>query len=117
MRQSAYLVVNPMTVSNFACPLNCMPVGPASASMMAPIQSYFFFQLVGAGAFLFVAWPSGVQLLVLVCPSVPVVLFDTQGISRHRFLPNPHLCFIRVFICDLFVSRDVPLKPTRGPNN
>ena len=29
-----------------------------------------------------VAWPTGVQLLVFFCSSVPVVLFDTPGISR-----------------------------------
>ena len=32
--------------------------------------------------FLSVAWPTGVQLLVFFCSSVPVVLFDTPGISR-----------------------------------
>ena len=37
-----------------------------------------------AGAFLSVAWPAGVQLLVFVCSSVSVVLFDTPGISRWR---------------------------------
>ena len=31
-----------------------------------------------------VAWPTGVQLLVFFCSSVPVVLFDTSGISRCR---------------------------------
>ena len=49
--------------------------------------------------------------------SVPVVLFP--GVDRNTFLSSPHLCFIIVFICDLFVSRDDPLirKPPRGPNN
>ena len=37
----------------------------------------------GAGAFLFVAWPTEVQLLVFFCSSVSVVLFDTPGISRY----------------------------------
>ena len=37
MRQSACLVVNPITVDNFAALLNCTPVDRASASMMAPI--------------------------------------------------------------------------------
>ena len=32
--------------------------------------------------FLSIAWPTGVQLLVFFCSSVPVVLFDTPGISR-----------------------------------
>ena len=36
MRQSACLVVNPITVNNFASFFNCTPVGRASDSMMAP---------------------------------------------------------------------------------
>ena len=60
-----------------------------------------------------VAWPTGVQLLVFFCSSVPVVLFDTQGISRCRLqhavsVESPFL-FIKVFIRDLVVSRDDPL--------
>ena len=34
--------------------------------------------------YLSVAWPTGVQLLVFCCSSVPVMLFDTPGISRCR---------------------------------
>ena len=30
-----------------------------------------------------VAWPTGVQLLVFFCSSVPVVLLDTPGVGRH----------------------------------
>ena len=30
-------------------------------------------------------------------------------VGRNTFLSSPHLCFITVFICDLFVSRDDPL--------
>ena len=33
----------------------------------------------------------------------------SPGIGRNTFLSSPHLCFIIVFICDLFVSRDDPL--------
>ena len=36
MRQSACLVFNPITVNNLASLLNCIPVGRASDSMMAP---------------------------------------------------------------------------------
>ena len=42
------------------------------------------FSLLRPELFLSVAWPTGVQLLVFFCPSVPVVLFDTLGISRCR---------------------------------
>ena len=40
--------------------------------------------MVWAGVFLSVAWPTGVQLLVFFCSSVPVVLFGTPGISGCR---------------------------------
>ena len=33
----------------------------------------------------------------------------SPGVGRNTFLSSPHLCFIIVFICDLFVSRDDPL--------
>ena len=33
----------------------------------------------------------------------------SPGVSRNTFLSSPHLCFIIVFICDLFVSHDDPL--------
>ena len=65
-----------------------------------------------AGAFLSVAWPTGVQLLVFFarvfqwCCSTPQ---GSPGVGRNTFLSSPHLYFIIVFICDLFVSRDDPL--------
>ena len=36
MRQSACLVINPITVDNYAAPFNCTPVDRASDSMMVP---------------------------------------------------------------------------------
>ena len=36
LQQTACLVVNPITVGNFACLFNCTPVGRTSDSMMAP---------------------------------------------------------------------------------
>ena len=36
MRQSACLVVNPITVNNFASIFTCMPVSRASDAIMAP---------------------------------------------------------------------------------
>ena len=36
MRRSACLVINPITVDNFAALFNCTPVDRASDSMMAP---------------------------------------------------------------------------------
>ena len=36
MRQSACLVINPVTVNNFAALFNCTPMNRASASIMVP---------------------------------------------------------------------------------
>ena len=36
MRQSACIVINPITVDNFSALFNCTPVDRASGSMMAP---------------------------------------------------------------------------------
>ena len=36
MRQSACLVINPIKVDGYAALFNCMPVDPASDSLMAP---------------------------------------------------------------------------------
>ena len=107
MRHSACLVFNPITVNNFVFLFKCTPLGRSSDSVIATTLSYLF-QLVGTGAFLSVAWSTGVQLLVFFCSSLSVVLFDSQGspgVGRNTFLSSPHLCFIIVFICDLFVSR------------
>ena len=38
-----------------------------------------------------------------------IVYIGSPGVGRNTFLSSPHLCFIIVFICDLFVSRDDPL--------
>ena len=40
--------------------------------------------MVWAGAFLSVAWPAGVRLLVFFCSGVPVVLFGAPGVSGCR---------------------------------
>ena len=40
------------------------------------------------------------------CSSTPQ---GSPGVSRTTFLSSPHLYFIIVFICDLFVSREDPL--------
>ena len=42
MRQSACLVINPITIDVFAALFNCTPVDMVSDSMMAPTLSYSF---------------------------------------------------------------------------
>ena len=50
MRQSACLVINPITVDGYATIFNCTPVDWALGSMMAPPLIYSCL-LVGTGAF------------------------------------------------------------------
>ena len=50
MRQSACLVINPITVDGYAALFKSTTVDRASDSMMAPTKSYSF-ELVGTGAF------------------------------------------------------------------
>ena len=53
---------------------------------------------------------STVGFLLLQCSSGVVRHPQgSPGVGRNTFLSSPHLCFITVFICDLFVSRDDPL--------
>ena len=42
MRQSACLVINPITVDNFAALIHCTPVERASDSMMAVLTAFHF---------------------------------------------------------------------------
>ena len=112
MRQSACLVFNPITVNNFASLFNCTPVGRASDSMMAPTEKQF--SLVGFGRSFFVCclahrgstcWFSFAPVFQWCCSTSQ----GSPGVGRNTFLSSLHLCFIIVFICDLFVSRDDPL--------
>ena len=61
---------------------------------------------------------SCVQMFVCICvrfvnACAIFLIFNfsqgSPGVGRNTFLSSPHLCFIIVFICDLFVSRDDPL--------
>ena len=113
MRLSACLVFKSITVNNFASFFNCMPVGRASDSMMAPTKKLLI--LVARGGSFFVCClairGSTVGFLLLQCSS---------GVVRHPRdleVSVATRCFCRVlifvssklFICDLFVSRDDPL--------
>ena len=53
----------------------------------------------------FYCWFSSAPVFQWCC-STPQ---GSPGVGRNTFLSSPHLCFIKVFICDLFVSRDDPL--------
>ena len=51
---------------------------------------------------------SGVHI-IFAFYGVLLIAEEQAGFSRNTFLSSPHLCFITVFIFDLFVSRDDPL--------
>ena len=65
MRQTARLVVNPITVDRFAAIFNCTPAGRASDLMMAP-SKIFHLSRLGLDALSLVG-PTGVQLLGFCC--------------------------------------------------
>ena len=78
MRRTAYLVVNPITVNNFASHLNCTPAGLASDTMKAPAKKFESSWLV-LDALCFWSGPLGFKC----CSSVPVLvlLLSTHLVS------------------------------------
>ena len=109
MQHSACLVINPITVDNFAALLNCILVVRTSDSMMASASGYKLL-LYGTGALLSVAWSTGAQLMIFFCFRFQVVLYERPGISSchatHCILLSPRLRFFLVLNRDLFVNRD-----------
>ena len=73
MRQSAYLVFNPIMVDNYANFSNCMKMGRASDSMMAPVIKLFILVSLDR-SFLSVAWPTGIKLVFFVCSGFSIVV-------------------------------------------
>ena len=107
MRQSACFLFNPITVNNFASLFNFTPVGRASDSVKAIYFSWF-----GPKLFCLLLGPPGFNCWFSFAPVFQGCCSTPQGspgVGRNTFLSSPHLCFIIVFICDLFVSRDDPL--------
>ena len=51
LQQTACLVVNPITVGNFAFLFNCTPVGRTSDSMTVPTKKISIDEMVGARCF------------------------------------------------------------------
>ena len=97
MRQSACLVVNPITVDGYATLFNCTPVDRASDSMMAPNDGpdLKLFILVGWDrSFRLLLGPTGAQLIIFFCFRFSVLLFDRPGIS----IRNATHCICRVLV-------------------
>ena len=79
MRQSACLVINPITVDGSATLFNCTLVDRASDSMMAPTKAVHFSWL--GPELSSAAWSTGAQLIIFFCFRFSVVFFDRPGIS------------------------------------
>ena len=117
MRQSACLVINHITVDNFAALINYTPIDRASDSMMARPKAIHFSWL---GRKLFVCclvYPRSTD--DLFCFRCPVVLFDRPGISichaaRCICMLSPRLCFLIVLKRDLCVYRDDSFDELEG---
>ena len=95
MRQSACLVINPITVVGYAALLNCTPVDRASdSSSIMPRPKAIHFSWLGP-ELSSVAWSTGTQLIIFFCFRFSVVLFDGPGISiRHA---ANFICRVLVF--------------------
>ena len=92
MLQYACLVINPITVNNFAALLNCTPVDRASLYDDPDLK--LFLLVVWDRSSSSVAWSSGAQLMIFICFRFPVVLFDRPGIS---------ICHATHCICSVLV--------------
>ena len=85
-------------------------VGRRTRSWPRPRAVYFSW--FGPGLFCLLLGPPGFGCWFSFAPvfrwccSAPR---GSPGVGRSTFLSSPHLCFIMVFICDLFVSRGGPL--------
>ena len=88
MRQSACLVINPITVDSFVSLFTCTPVSRASDSVLGPTSSLFIYlSWFGLDLVLSVARSFGVQLVVFFCSGISVVLLHTSVTIRfHRVL-------------------------------
>ena len=94
MWKSTWLVVNPISVSNFTSVFTLTPVGRASDSMKAPDLDKYL-----AGC-----WSEGFNLSKML-------------VLMLLLLSRQHLCFIKVLMFESFVFRDVSLmsKKTSTP--
>ena len=95
MRESACLVINPITVDGFVALFHCTPVDRASDSMMARAKSIHFSSLgpqLSSGG-----WSTGAQLIIFFCFRFSVVLFDRPGISICHVSVEPSSLLLRSY--------------------
>ena len=101
MRQSACLVLNPITVSNFASLFNCTPVGGRQTQWW-PRHKAINFSWLGPELFCLLLGRPGFNCwfsFALVFQWCCLTPQGSPGVGRNTlFLSSPHLCFTaRVF--------------------
>ena len=98
MRQSACLVINPITVDIFAALFNCTPVDRASDSMTArPKLSIVVGRDRSSDVCCLVHWGSIDYLLLLQISSGGV--WQSSDLQLSRTMLSPCLCFFIVLKC------------------
>ena len=80
---------------------------------LGPRHKAIYFSWSGPELFRLLLGPPGLNCWFSSAPVFQLYCSTPQGapgVGRNTlFLSSPHLCFIKVFIDDLFVSRDDPL--------
>ena len=110
VRRSACLVFGPVAVGGFAS--LWLRAGGSGVGLGGGSDIKLFI-LVGLGRSFclllgppeFNCWFSFAPVFQWCC-STPQ---GSPGVGRNTFLSGPHLCFVAVFVCGLFVSRGGPL--------
>ena len=93
LQQTACLIVNQLTVGNFAFLFNCTPVGRTSDSMT--VLYLTIKKDLSIDKMVAVVRPTGVYLLDFFCSSIQFYL-----------LLSPYICFISFLYLDLYVLGD-----------
>ena len=99
MRQSACLVINPITVDGYATLFNCTPVDRASDSMMARPKAIHFSWL--GPELSSVAWSTGSQLIIFFCFS-----FSYQSVMQHIVSVESSSLLLHSYFTYLSVNRE-----------
>ena len=107
IRPSAYLVFNSRLITLLPSLIARRWVG--RQTQWWPRHKAIYFSWFGPDLFCLLLGPPGFNCWFSFAPVFQWCCSTSQGspgVGRNTFLSSPHLCFIIVFICDLFVSRD-----------
>ena len=85
LQQTACLVVNPITVGNFAFLFNCVPVDQTSDYDGSDIKTYLLMRWCEPDA-LVVVRPTGVHLLAFICSDPVLFTVESQSLLYLIFI-------------------------------